>query len=270
MHMTSQQILQSDLLDILFENRNKLYGAYLLRKNYPMELVKAMGITCVLAIALFFFSGSSSSQKTLAEIKEEYKLSQIIIPEEPKPDLPKPEMKQTAPQQVKTEVFTEDLNVVHQTPDPLVTQTDLNHVAVGSEKNDGPLSAGPLQPQLPQINSGGIGTSEPEVKKEEPPLPSRQPQFPGGTQAWLNFLSRNLHPPQDMEAGEKRTCLIRFSVDEEGIITNFHVLQSGGSEFDNEVIRVLKKMPKWLPAIQYGKPTAVSFTQPVTFASAEE
>ena len=52
--MTSQQILQSDLLDILFEKRNKLYGAYMLRKNYPIELMKALGITLLLVIALMF------------------------------------------------------------------------------------------------------------------------------------------------------------------------------------------------------------------------
>ena len=58
-------------------------------------------------------------------------------------------------------------------------------------------------------------------------------------------------------------------MDEEGVVTNFKVVQSGGSDFDNEVIRVLKKMPRWLPAIQAGKPTAVIFTQPVTFQAAE-
>lgn len=267
--MTSQQILQSDLLDILFEKRNKLYGAYLLRRNYPIELLKAIGITCALAVGLIFLTGSSSSKQTLIDVKEEYKLSQVIIPEEPKPDLPKPQPQPTATP-VKTEVFTTKVNVVDQTVDPLATQNDLETAIVGSEKIDGPLSAGPLPPQLPQISTTGAGKADDEVEKKEPPLPSRQPQFPGGAQAWLNFLSRNLRPPQDMEAGEKRTCLIRFSVDEAGTVTNFQVMQSGGTEFDNEVIRVLKKMPKWLPAIQNGKPAAVSFTQPVTFAAAEE
>jgi protein TonB len=85
------------------------------------------------------------------------------------------------------------------------------------------------------------------------------------------FLSRNIcEAPQDLEPGEKRTALIRFHVAEDGSITNFQVLQSAGTAFDNEVIRVLKKMPKWTPAVKAGLPVSVSFTQAVTFVGQEE
>ena len=270
--MTSQQILQSDLLDILFERRNKLYGAYLLRKNYPMELMKALAITFLLVMALMFLSGSSKPPQTIAAERPDYTVTQVNIPKDVKPEPPKPKIQQPAAPQhkVATEIFHTQIKTVDQTNTALATQNDLNTAAIGNVKIDGPASPGIQPPSIPPVNNGGTGAGEPEVKKEEPPLPSRHPQFPGGTQAWLQFLSRHLHPPQDLEPGEKRMCLIRFSVDEEGVITNFQVVQSGGNEFDNEVIRVLKKMPKWLPAIQNGKTMAVSFTQPVTFAAAEE
>jgi protein TonB len=269
--MTSQQILQSDLLDILFEKRNKLYGAYLLRKNYPMELGKALGITLLLVLALIFLGGSSESGQKIDIVGPEYKVSSVVIPDEVKPEPPKPKVEEpAAPQQVKTEVFTTKINTVDKTVEPLATQNELNASAIGSDRIDGPPSPGIQPPQLPPVNNGGAGTADIAIEKKDPPLPNRQPQFPGGTEAWLNFLSKHLRPPQDLEPGEKRMCQIRFSVDEQGLITNFQVVQSGGSEFDNEVIRVLKKMPKWLPAIQNGKPAAVSFTQPVTFAAAEE
>lgn len=89
-------------------------------------------------------------------------------------------------------------------------------------------------------------------------------------QAWIAFLNRNLHAPQDLESGEKRIVNIRFHVDVDGTITNFQIIQSGGAAFDNEVIRVLKKMPKWMPALQAGQPVTISFTQPVTFVGPEE
>jgi periplasmic protein TonB len=267
--MTSQQILQSDLLDILFEKRNKLYGAYLLRKNYPIELAKAIGLTVLLVSILMLFGGSSSTQSVIHIPKDSISLTQVVFPDEIKPEPPKTKLPPAA-QQVKTEVFTTDMKIVNQTVDPLATQAELREAVIGDVKMDGPVSSGPLPPEIPGANNGGTTAGEPEEKKEKAILPSRQPQFPGGAQAWLQFLGKNLHPPMDLDAGEKRSCLIRFSVDEEGTITNFQVLQSGGTEFDNEVIRVLKKMPKWLPAIQNGKPVAVSFTQPVTFAAAEE
>ncbi|MBA2746852.1 MAG: energy transducer TonB, partial [Flavisolibacter sp.] len=53
-------------------------------------------------------------------------------------------------------------------------------------------------------------------------------------------------------------------------VNTFSILQSGGKAFDAEVIRVLKKMPKWKPAIQNGRPVAVSFSQPVTFVGVEK
>lgn len=268
--MTSQQILQSDLLDILFEHRNKMYGAYALRKNYPLQLIKAMGITVLLVLALLFFGNTSATKTKTYVPKDTITLTSVVLPGEQKPELPKPKLKPTQmPQQVKTEIFTTQIQAVERTEHALATQTDLSMVAIGSDRIDGPPSPGLQPPQLPPVNSGN-GNADVPVEKIDPPLPSRQPQFPGGATAWMNFLNKHLRPPQDLEPGEKRMCLIRFSVDEEGLITNFQVAQSGGNEFDSEVIRVLKKMPKWLPAIQAGKPIAVSFTQPVTFAAAEE
>lgn len=266
--MTGQQILQSDVLDILFEKRNKAYGAYRLRKSYPLQLLKAIGITTALVLLLLFFGGPSAAKIEIAEPKDSIVLRQLNLPKQ-NPELPRPKPVQPAApsKAVKTEVLTAQMTPVEQTKEPMATQDDLSNAAVGSSKTDGPPSPGSLQPPAPP-SVGGTGSGEPPVvEKKEPPLPSRQPQFPGGSEAWLKFLGRHLTPPADLDAGEKRSVLVRFAVDEEGTVTNFQVVQSGGEDFDNEVIRVLKRMPRWLPAIQNGKPVAVSFTQPVTFVA---
>lgn len=265
--MTSQQILQSDLLDILFEKRNKLYGAYSLRKNYPKELLKAMGVTALLVLCLLFFGSSTKKVATIVDEKPPLVITEVSPIEPKKPEPLKPQQPQTPP--VKQVKLSSNIVAVDHVPDPVAKQDDISDALPGNTNVAGPPAVGLQPPQLPPVE--GSGTAEaPPVEKKEPPLPSRAPQFPGGTQAWLNFLGKHLRPVQDLEPGEKRSCLIRFSVDEEGAVTNFVVVQSGGSEFDNEVIRVLKKMPKWLPAIQNGKPAAVSFTQPVTFVAQEE
>ena len=268
--MTSQQILQSDFLDILFEKRNKLYGAYLLRRQYNVHLLQAMFATSLLVIALMFFGSPSSNREITTTPQEGYLLTPVDMPnEKPEPVKPQPPKAPAASAPVKTDIFNDQITPVEDPVDPLATQSDLQHTAIGSVKVDGSLLSGPIQPP-PTPVIGGNGTGESKTEKADPPLPSRSPQFPGGTDAWVNFLNRHLRPPQDLEPGEKRISHIRFSVDEEGVVTNFQVVQSGGSEFDNEVIRVLKKMPKWLPALQNGKPIAVSFTQPVSFIAAEE
>jgi protein TonB len=76
--------------------------------------------------------------------------------------------------------------------------------------------------------------------------------------------------PDELQAGERRTVQVKFWVGEDGSVSRLEVVQSGGAAFDNEVIRVLRKMPKWQPAVQNGHPVAVTFTQPVTFQSVEE
>ncbi len=86
----------------------------------------------------------------------------------------------------------------------------------------------------------------------------------------MAFLNRYLSTPDELEAGQKRNVVVRFSVGTDGTISQFEIMQSGGDTFNNEVIRVLKKMPKWKPAVQNGHHVPVMFTQPVTFMAYEE
>ncbi len=264
--MTSQQILQSDLLDILFEKRNKLYGAYRLRKNYTTELLKAIGGTSIVVLLLIFTMPSSANVKTTKADKDSVVVSLVNLPELKKPD-PIPKPRPPVVQQVKTEVFFDKIKTVDHA-DPIATQKDLTNVALGDTKIAGSVDSGiPSPPQEPV--SPGLGKDNSPQDKEKD-LITRQPQFPGGATAWLKFLNNNLHSPQDLEAGEKKTVVIKFHVDVDGTITNFQVMQSGGDAFDSEVIRVLKKMPRWTPALQAGQPIAVPFSQPVTFVGLEE
>jgi protein TonB len=265
--MTSQQILQSDVLDILFEGRNKAYGAYLLRRTYHTQLLKAIGITASLVIALLFFGGPSATKEYLTHPRGGIILTDVAVMHEKKIELPKPKTPPPSAPKVKTEVFLDRIKINDKLLTPIATQANLDIAAPGAAKFDGPPATGFQPPPLPP--SAGTGTIDKAPEKVDPPLANRQPQYPGGADAWAKFLNRYLMPPADLEAGEKRSVLVRFSVDEEGVITNFQVVRSGGADLDNEVIRVLKKMPHWLPAIQNGRPVAVSFTQPVTFTAAD-
>jgi protein TonB len=266
--MTSQQILQSDLLDILFEDRNKQYGAYQLRKAYPVEITKALILTGVSALVLLYlFRPSFAPAATNPLTAKEVVVDPFVPTEEKKPDTPKPP---AAPQE-KQRAFSDRIAIVQKdVPTEMPDINDLQDAIVSTVTTDG-SPAGVLQ-QGPAIGSGPdepvSAPVAPEPKKEI--IPDKQPQFPGGMQAWLAFLSRNLYAPQDLEVGEKRTVLVRFYVAEDGSVTNFQVLQSAGSPFDNEVLRVLKKMPRWTPASKAGEPIAVSFTQPVTFVGMED
>ena len=194
-------------------------------------------------------------------------ITSVINPPIEKAKIEPPKAQTQKQSQVRSKDF-QNLKLVQTDPPPLHTQDELMESVISNTNVDGPVTNNWVGSVIPSENSTGN-----EVEKAEPPKeikPNKQPQFPGGMQAWAAFLNKNLQVPQELESNEKRIVNIRFHVDVDGMITNFHIVQSGGAAFDNEVIRVLKRMPKWMPALQGGKPVAVSFTQPVTFMGVEE
>lgn len=90
--------------------------------------------------------------------------------------------------------------------------------------------------------------------------------FPGGHAALLHYLKDNLVAPQNqLKMGEKKVVVAKFVINPDGSATDIRIIQPAGKDFDKEVIRVLKQMPKWQPQTEDGVPVAVSVTQPVTF-----
>lgn len=268
--MTSQQILSSDVIDILFEHRNKQYGAYRLRKDYPKELGKAVVMAVSFAFLLLFFIRPSAAETFVKP--EDGKIvivQQVALPEEKKPEPPQQQkqMPKVPVRQVKA--IDQFKFVKKDVVDPVPTQDMMMKAAISDITTHG-TDVGTIQPTRITETKGAGNAVEKEPEPVKELIPDKQPQFPGGAQAWAAFLSRHLVAPETLETGEKRTVLIRFYVAEDGGITNFQVVQSAGHSFDNEVIRVLRKMPKWTPAIQGGRTIPVSFTQQVTFVGVEE
>jgi TonB family protein len=92
------------------------------------------------------------------------------------------------------------------------------------------------------------------------------PEFPGGMQALMDFLSANVkYPEAAKQAGTSGRVTTSFIVGEDGVCRDFKVLRGVSSELDAEAIRVLSSMPKWNPGKQDGKPVPVRYTVPVNF-----
>lgn len=268
--MTGQQILNADVLDILFEHRNKTYGAYQLRRTYPKRLLFALMITFSFMVLLLLLP-SKGKQNILSPIHNDNEIVLRFIETVPPVEVPPvpPQAHNTNRPITPTTQFNQIVIKPDIANDETVpTQEALANTVISNLTADGDLNNG-LLPPAPQ----GYGQSSPAPvpEPEETIAPSYTAlEFPGGAEAWMRFLSRHLRAPDALQTGEKKSVLIRFLVSADGSIAQYEVLQSGGSAFDNEVIRVLKKMPKWKPAFQNGKPVTVTFTQPVTFVQQEE
>jgi TonB family protein len=93
-----------------------------------------------------------------------------------------------------------------------------------------------------------------------------QPQYPGGEQRLMEFLAANIvYPPDAKTNGIQGTIFATFIVETDGIISNIRILRGIGGGCDEEVIRVLLKMPRWIPGTQKGVAVRVQFNLPVRF-----
>lgn len=130
--------------------------------------------------------------------------------------------------------------------------------------------------EVPAPKEDVVKTPAPEQKENTSPVttttkaPNEKPaSFPGGHEAMLTFLKDNLVCPEsELAVGEKKVVVARFLIKPDGSASDIQISQPGGKNFDREVIRVLKKMPKWEPQLANGNPVAVSVTQPITFSRA--
>ena len=265
--MTNKEILQADILDIIFEHRNKIYGAYALRKQYNNRLITALGIALSIVsfiIVLITFRKSNENSELTFEKDGGVVVSPFELPVNPPPETQSPpERQQPAQVDYQNIIIVDDADA-----DDLPDMNAIINAEISDRNIAGPPPDG-IQRQDNE-NNQTLSTNEINQPEPEPNLPSYPPAFPGGEAAWLGFLRKFLQAPADLEPGERKEVRVRFWIDENGFISRFEIVKSGGSDFDKEVLRVMKKMPKWEPAMQNGRKVAVAFTQPVTFVGVEE
>lgn len=271
--MKMTDILKADMLDIIFDNRNKDYGAYILRKYYHERLYKALAIT-FLFISLL--SGYILLHKAKIGLKnpfiEDVKTVSIKLPIKenvPKTEQPKPRQPLPA-KAVNSRIFTTLIKLVDSTDKTVKPIRNIDSAAISNVNNEGHGNTKQI------VKATGPGTGVDSTKKitttlidKNKPLPAAEimPSYPGGEAALIKFLQKNLSNPQELEADQVVTVKIRFIVGYDGSLKGFETLEDGGTAFNNEVIRVLKKMPAWIPGKTAGENVSVYYSIPVKFVS---
>lgn len=274
--MEANKILNADILDLVFEGRNKDYGAYDLRKTYNKRILKALIITASVAIVALLgsllakaFQGKNNNvvqhEITLQEIKEEEKKPDVPPPPPPKPP-PPPQVemaKFTPPKIVKDEEVKE---VIQENKKLDSTKIDVVNKE-GIKDND---IAAPSQ-----IDEGKQVIEEKKDDDENKIFEKVEVEaaFPGGDAAWRKFLERNLRGDVASEAGAPAgsyTVWVQFVVDKEGNVSDVKALTSHGFGMEDEAVRVIKKGPQWKPAIQNGRNVKAYRKQPITFQIEEQ
>jgi protein TonB len=273
--MEVNKILTADILDIIFDGKNKSYGAYELRKTYNKRIVTAMIVTAAICLLIFLgYFVSKALEKNadkkemvvqdvqLEEVKQEEKKNEPPPPPPPpKPvEPPKVEMaKFTPPKIVKDEEVKED-----EKP-PEVEK--LEDVKIGAKNQEGVKDEGVV---APPVSDAGKGVVEAPKKVEEDwdktfTKVEIESEYPGGASAWARYLNKSLtYPSEAQEAEVQGTVVVQFIVDKEGNVSDVEAI-SGPKELQAEAVRVIKKSGKWTPAVQNGRQVKSYKKQPITF-----
>jgi periplasmic protein TonB len=273
--MEISTILTADVLDIIFDGRNKEYGAYELRRSYKRRLVISM--TVMLSVMLLLCIGFAfAGKRTLAGTEV------IILPDDPHLAAIDPEKKKILilppPQKAAPHVQTKTLkdltvrivkdNEVRDDEKPPVNK-DLEHVQIGNITKGGVEDNGEFVGP-PGDNNTGKGIIElPKKDDEDDDYIFRKVEiesdYPGGAAAWQRFLNRNFRYPQEaVESGIQGIVTVQFIVDKDGSVSNVEAI-SGPPELRAEAVRVIKKSGKWTPAIQNGRQVKSYKKQPIVF-----
>ena len=271
--MDINKILQMDALDIIFEGRNKAYGAYELRTNYKKRLsiaVISMITACGMVVLLssFNFGGSKGPENAYVVTDTQLEDLKKDEPERPIVEPPKPKEQQVAIKQFTPPVFVKETQ-----PDETPPQIEeLEDTKIGTINQEGMKDDGIV---APPVTDDGKGVMELPKQKEEDwdktfLSVQIESEYPGGLRAWKFFLERNMRYPQDaIDNNIQGTVLVQFIVDKDGNVSDVEAV-SGPMELRPEAVRVIKKSGKWTPAIQQGRQVKSYKRQPVKFELADE
>lgn len=272
--MEISKIPQADILDIIFDGRNKEYGAYDLRKTYNRRLKKSLAVTgsvCFLLIGSYVLAGKlDKSHVSYVPKATEFFLEEVKTE---KPIEPPPPIKLPPPPHVATIQFTipKIVPADQVKPDEVPPKNDdLDNAKIATVNSAGDVDGGIVTG--PPSDHGADVITPPVQKDDDATIFVKvevESSYPGGTEAWRRFLLKNLHPDKAIEAGISGTVIVQFIVDKEGNVSNVEAI-SGPEEIRQEAVRVIKRSGKWTPAEQNGRHVNSYKKQPITVQIGDE
>lgn len=271
--MNNAQIATASLNDIVFEGRNKAYGAYVLRRLYQRHVTRALIIaTAIFSLLVFFPLIAQLIKDKLPKEKPKMLQENVLMDApplddtKPPPPPPPPEAPPPPPPKLTTIKFTppvvkKDEEVKKQeVPD----QEELKEKTVATVTVEGNTD----QPDLTGLSGEGTKVVEEVVENKVYTYVEQMPELPGGggQQAIVNaILKASKYPPLALRNQVEGRLYASFTVNPQGEVSDVKVVKGLGSGLDEEAIRAIKSLPRFIPGKQNGRAVSVSFTVPITY-----
>ncbi|WP_306353981.1 energy transducer TonB [Flavobacterium sp. '19STA2R22 D10 B1'] len=266
-------IFKKQWIDLVFEGRNKSYGAYELRTENPKTTVKA------LIIGALIFSGAlsapliskyiSTSGDMVKNVEAPVMSTLIELPPPPVDDKPLPPPPPPPPAEA-----TKSINDVKKFVKPVVVKKeqvteeiakieDLKTADVGKKDIKGDKLLGEIKIDEPigLADKGKGVTDDNEIHSMGSGLEVK-PDFPGGMAKFYAYVAKNFRTPE-VSSDLKGRVIVNFVVEKDGSLSDIKVVRDLGFGTGKEAIRLLKASPKWSPGIQNGRPVRVLYSLPI-------
>ncbi len=259
--MKTEAVVARTWEDVVFENRNQAYGAYVLRKVYGKNVFYGLIITAVVLLIIMFFPAIVEFFKG-EEVVEKAPPKKLVYtelsapppidkPKPPPPQIQLPKLQKVIkfvpPKVVKEEVVEEI---------PTIEEIKQNEVAAVEVEGDAEVVfEEPVEQVVVEEDDNKIFM-----------VVEQQPEFEGGYEAMMNFIRKNMrYPASARRMGIDGTVYVSFVVGKDGTINDVKVLRGISADCDKEAVRVVQSMPPWKPGKQNGKPVFVRFNLPIKF-----
>ncbi len=275
--MAKIDLISGSWVDMVFENRNQNYGAYVLRKSTGRRNVIAilsvilLAIACQIGLTLKNIADEAAARRAaMDQVTELSALEQKKEAKVERKEVVKQEQVQRVVEKVKSSVkFTapvikKDDEVKPE--DELKTQDELmsSKAAIGTFDVKGNDESGEVLKAKEEIATEPVKPKEEENKVFD--VVEQMPSYPGGNGALMQYLSSHIkYPVIAEENGIQGRVICTFVVERDGSITDVRIAKSVDPSLDKEAMRVVSSMPKWIPGKQNGSAVRVKYTLPVTF-----
>lgn len=263
--MKSIDILDRQWIDIVFEGRNKAYGAYDLRLRSAQTMFYAfccgmlfLASVVTIPILLHNLTKSNTPPPFVEEFDKVIRVDNYYVPPV-EVELPPA---QTAP-------LTEELPVQLINPTVAEAAQAEQNIATNAQNQPDPIDAvlgngtAVTAPINAPVGSGTVTTSPPPTSPVPPNVLDRIPEFPGGIDKFREYVGRNFEKPE-LESASAVRLVVLFVIEKDGTMTNIRVHRDPGQGLGKEAVRVLKSIKsKWKPGILRGQPVATAYTLPI-------
>ena len=276
--MSQIDLIDNRWSDLMFENRNKEYGAYVLRRQTTARNIKSIiAVLIIFALVMVYMVAKNAYDDYQKAHMAQTQVTELTALQEQKKEA-KVERKEIVKQEKVEQVVEKVKSSIKFTAPVIKKDNEVNpedemksqdeimnsKVAVGFANVIGNDESGEVLKAKEALVTEPVKPKEEENKVFD--VVEQMPSFPGGMNALMDYLRKAIkYPPVAEENGIQGRVVCTFVVERDGSVTDVRVAKSVDPSLDKEAVRVVSAMPKWIPGKQNGQSVRVKYTLPVTF-----